>query len=56
MNFIKQYWESVKLRFWAMGRATTMEEMEAKVVECLDDVPLLHIWWFILSFFLSIFL
>jgi len=56
MNFIEQYWGSMKLQFRAMGHITTMEEMEAKVVECLDDVSLLHIWSFILSFFLSIFL
>src|SRR5712671_815464 len=56
MNFIEQYWGSAKLQFQAMGRAMTMEEIEVKVVECLDDVPLLHIQRFILSFFLSIFL
>jgi len=34
-----------------------MEEMEAKVVECLDNgFPYFTFGWFILSFFLSIFL
>jgi hypothetical protein len=25
------------------GRAATIDEMERKVISCLDDVPLLHI-------------
>jgi len=51
MNFIEQYWGSVKLQFRAMEHTTTMEEMEAKVVECLDDVPLLHIGGLFFPFF-----
>jgi hypothetical protein len=43
LNFIEQYWGAAKLRFRVAGRATTMEEMEKKVLECLDDIPLLHI-------------
>ena len=43
LNFIEQYWGAAKLRFRVAGRATTIEEMERKVIACLDDVPLLQI-------------
>jgi hypothetical protein len=43
LNFIEQYWGAAKLRFRMAGRATTIDEMERKVIECLNDVPLLHI-------------
>ncbi len=43
VNFIEQYWGVAKLRFRMAGRAATIDEMERKVVQCLDDVPLLHI-------------
>ena len=43
LNFIKQYWGAAKLRFQVAGRAATIEEMERKVIACLDDVPLLQI-------------
>ena len=43
LNFIEQYWGAAKLRFRVAGRATTIEEMERKVLACLDDVPLLQI-------------
>ena len=43
LNFIEQYWGAAKLRFRVAGRAKTIEEMERKVVACLDDVPLLQI-------------
>ena len=45
LNFIEQYWGAAKLRFRVAGRATTIEEMERKVIACLDDVPLLQIRW-----------
>jgi hypothetical protein len=45
LNFIKQYLGAAKLQFWVMGRAATVEEMEKKVLACLDDIPLLQIWW-----------
>ena len=43
LNFIEQYWGAAKLRFRMAGRAATIDEMEKKVIQCLDDVPLLHI-------------
>ena len=43
LNFIEQYWEAVKLRFRVIGRAKTIGEMETKVIEYLDDIPLLQI-------------
>jgi hypothetical protein len=42
-NFIEQYWGAAKLHFRVVGCATMIEEMEQKVVACLDDVPLLQI-------------
>ena len=53
VNFIEQYWGAVKLCFWMAGHAATIDEMERKVIQCLDDVPLLHIWWWVIwSWFL----
>jgi hypothetical protein len=43
LNFIEQYWGAAKLCFQVAGRVLTIEEMERKVVTCLDDVPLLQI-------------
>ena len=43
LNFIEQYWGAAKLHFWVAGRAATIDEMESKVIQSLDDVPLLHI-------------
>jgi hypothetical protein len=43
LNFIEQYWGAAKLRFRMMERAATIREMETNVIQCLDDVPLLHI-------------
>jgi hypothetical protein len=43
LNFIEQYWGAAKLRFRTAGRAATISDMEKKVIQCLDDVPLLHI-------------
>jgi hypothetical protein len=43
LNFIEQYWGAAKLRFRMVGRAATISEMERNVINCLDDVPLLHI-------------
>ncbi|KAI0286505.1 hypothetical protein BC826DRAFT_917758, partial [Russula brevipes] len=43
LNFVEQYWGVAKLRFRMAGRATTINEMERKVIQCLDDIPLLHI-------------
>ena len=43
LNFIEQYWGAAKLRFRVAGRTGTIEEMEQKVIACLDDIPLLQI-------------
>ena len=40
LNFIEQYWGAAKLRFHVAGRAKTLREMEIKMLECLDAVPL----------------
>jgi hypothetical protein len=43
LNFIEQYWGAAKLRFRMAGRAATIEQMENKVIQCLDDISILHI-------------
>jgi hypothetical protein len=43
MNFIEQYWGAAKLHFHMTGWAATIDKMEKKVIQCLDDIPLLHI-------------
>ena len=40
LNFIEQYWGAAKLRFRVAGRARTLQEMEGKMLGCLDDIPL----------------
>jgi hypothetical protein len=40
LNFIEQYWGAVKLRFHVAGHARTLRDMETKMLQCLDDVPL----------------
>ena len=40
LNFIEQYWGAAKLRFRVAGRARTLEEMQRKMLGCLDDIPL----------------
>ena len=43
LNSIEQYWGAAKLRFHMAGHVATIDEMEKKVIQCLDNVPLLHI-------------
>jgi hypothetical protein len=45
LNFIKQYWGAAKLHFHMAGHVATLNEMEGKVIQCLDNIPLLHIRW-----------
>src|SRR5229473_3285160 len=45
VNFIEQYWGAAKLWFHMAGYMATIAEMETKVIQCLNDVPLLHIQW-----------
>jgi hypothetical protein len=40
LNFIEQYWGASKYRYRNRPRPGTLEEMEKKMVECLEDVPL----------------
>jgi hypothetical protein len=44
LNFIEQYWGAVKFRFRDFhSRPATLEEMEKRMLECLDSIPLLQI-------------
>ena len=38
LNFIKQYWGAAKLQFRMVGHMATMDEMEQKIINCLDDI------------------
>jgi hypothetical protein len=40
LNFIEQYWGTAKLRFCIAGHARTLDEMQRKMLGCLDDIPL----------------
>lgn len=44
LNFIEQYWGAAKFQFHVAGHARTLEEMEWKMLGCLDDIPLDQIW------------
>ena len=56
LNFIEQYWGAAKLHFRVAGHARTLDEMEKKMVNCLDDIPLEQIQRFVaVSQFLFIF-
>ncbi|KAI0245324.1 hypothetical protein BJV78DRAFT_1277445 [Lactifluus subvellereus] len=46
LNFIEQYWGAVKAQFHEAGQAKSIKEMEQTVIQCLDSVTLLQIWWF----------
>ena len=48
LNFIEQYWGAAKLQFCVAGHARTLNGMEKKVIACLDDIPLLQIWQYVL--------
>ena len=44
LNFIEQYWGAVKFCFRDFhSRPATLEEMEKRVLKCLDSIPLLQI-------------
>jgi hypothetical protein len=43
LNFIEQYWGAAKLRYRNSPKTTDINEMEANMKACLDDVPLLQI-------------
>src|SRR6266849_9877225 len=40
LNFIEQYWGAAKLRFHVAGHAKTLNEMQQKMLACLNDIPL----------------
>jgi hypothetical protein len=50
LNFIEQYWGAAKLCYHVAGRARTLEAMEKKVLESLDDIPLEQIRRYVHSF------
>lgn len=53
LNFIEQYWGAVKFRYRGFGtRPSNLEEMERRVLECLDDIPILQIRRFVTHFIL----
>ena len=43
LNFIEQYLGAVKFCYCFCNKPTTIEEMENRVLECLDSSPLLQI-------------
>jgi hypothetical protein len=44
LNFIEQYWGAVKFRYRGFGtRPANEHEMEKRILQCLDDIPLLQI-------------
>jgi hypothetical protein len=36
LDFIERYWGAAKLRFRVAGRARTLQEMEKKMLDCLE--------------------
>jgi hypothetical protein len=51
LNFIEQYWGAAKHRFRVAGCASTINEMEKKVIDCLDGVSVDHIQRFVYTSF-----
>jgi hypothetical protein len=48
LNFIEQYWGAVKFRYRGFGtRPSNVEEMEKRILKCLDDIPILQIRWYV---------
>jgi len=48
LNFIEQYWGAVKFRYRGFGtRPSNINEMEKRVLKCLDDIPILQIRRFV---------
>jgi len=43
LNFIEQYWGAAKLRYRSSMCTTNIDEMQANMLACLDDVPLVQI-------------
>jgi hypothetical protein len=55
LNFIEQYWGATMLQFCIAGHARTLNEMEKKMLACLDDIPLEQIQrCIVIPFFLMI--
>ena len=57
VNFIKQYWGTVKLYYRNQPLTSTITEMEHKVIDSIDQVPLTQIcrcafYWFLTSYML----
>jgi hypothetical protein len=43
LNFIEMYWGAAKFRYRITAKTSNIDEMEANVKACLDDVPLVQI-------------
>jgi len=43
LNFIEQYWGAAKLQYCNTQKTSDIKEMQANILNCLDDVPLLQI-------------
>ena len=46
LNFIEMYWGAAKFKYRKSPSTKNIEEMEANVKRCLDEVPQLFILWF----------
>ena len=45
LNFIEMYWGAVKHHYHSTSWTSDLDAMEANILACLDDVPLLQIKW-----------
>jgi hypothetical protein len=55
LNFIEQYWGAVKFRYRNFAnRPATVGEMEARVLECLDSIPLSQIRRYVIAILLNL--
>jgi hypothetical protein len=48
LNFIEQYWGTMKFLYQLSLKTVDMDAMERNVIACLDDMPLLQIKWSVL--------
>ena len=50
LNFIEQYWGAAKLQYRSGPRPSTLEEMQRKMLDALDSIPLITIRRYVLHF------
>jgi len=50
LNFIEQYWGAAKLRYRIAGCARTINMMEKKMLQSLNNIPLEQIWRWVLCY------